>query len=310
MYATFDCTVSIVDEKRRSAISKELYQRRKAEIGDTTAHIAEGGESEDEDLLGYDAVEPGLPAASSDRQKWWLDNRQPAKANVQMPNGRNGQPMVLNPNRPSNPFGKTNEPDWVTVSRASASASPSPSPSIVSGSPYGASSVRRSQSAASNASSGRRLPPPFDPSKLPAKVGQQSAISEDGPPPPPPPRRATAGMSTTNTSAEPRSQPHAQALPPRPGSSASHASQASSQANKTAATKSPPPPVAKKPAHLAGSSPVMRSTQLPARKPVAAPRLPRRPVEDAGKGDAGSVDLLDGGGDEEVGGWQTLQPSK
>lgn len=309
MYATFDCTVSIVDEKRREAISKELYERRKADIGDTTAHIADGAESEDEDLLGYDAVEPGLPAASSDRQKWWLDNRQPAKANVQMPNGRNGQPMVLNPNRPSNPFGATNEPDWVSVPRPS--ASPSPSASIVSGSPYGRTSVRRSQSAASNASSGRRLPPPFDPSKLPAKVGQHAAISEDGPPPPPPPRRATAGMSATNTSAESRGQPHSQALPPRPGSSASQASRASSQA-KTSATKSPPPPVAKKPAHLAGSSPVMRSTstQQPARKPVAGSGLPRRPVQDAGNRDAGPVDLLDSGGDEEVGGWQTLQPSK
>jgi hypothetical protein len=31
-------------------------------------------ETDDEDLLGYESVEPGLPPASSDRRKWWLDN--------------------------------------------------------------------------------------------------------------------------------------------------------------------------------------------------------------------------------------------
>ncbi len=343
MYATFDCTVSIVDEKRREAISKELYERRKADIGDTTAHITEGDDSEDEDLLGYVAVEPGLPPASSDRQKWWLDNKQPARANVNVPSGRNGQPMSLNPNRPSNPFGKTDEPDWVSVSRAS------PLSSAVSGSsPYGRSNVQRSQSTASNASSARKMPPPFDPSKLPGKVPGRMAIAEEGrgsvaedgqqqPPPPPPPRRATAGMSSSgSTSADRGSQPHAQPLPlpPRRGSSASQASQASAaqaaQAKPAAAAaKSPPPPVAKKPAHLAGSSPVLRPGQLPARKPVApqqqqqqqqqpqAPGLPRRPVAGAGAspnaGDrdaAGQVDLLGDGGGEEVGGWQTLEPSK
>lgn len=116
MLATFECRVSIVDEGRRVAISQELYARRKADMGEARAHVG-GDETEDEDLLGYEAVEPGLPPASSDRHKWWLDKQQPARAQVAAPSGRDGGAMALNPNRPSNPFGASKEPDWVSVAR-------------------------------------------------------------------------------------------------------------------------------------------------------------------------------------------------
>ncbi|PHH87868.1 hypothetical protein CDD83_8295 [Cordyceps sp. RAO-2017] len=115
VYATFECKVSIINEARRESISQGLYERRKAEVGDATAQVSDGQETEDEDLIGYDAIEPGLPPASSDRQKWWLENRQPARAQVAAPNGRDGQAMALNPNRPSNPFGLSDEPDWLAL---------------------------------------------------------------------------------------------------------------------------------------------------------------------------------------------------
>lgn len=87
--------MSVVDEQLRESISKELYQRRKADVGDATAHLGTGEDSDDEDLIGYDSIEPGLPPASSDRQKWWLDNKQPARAAVPVPKPRNGQTIGL-----------------------------------------------------------------------------------------------------------------------------------------------------------------------------------------------------------------------
>ena len=73
VYATFQCQVSKVDEKKKEKLSQEMYRQRRAQVGDVRA----GGtmdDSEDEDLIGYDSIEPGLPPASSDRRKWWLDN--------------------------------------------------------------------------------------------------------------------------------------------------------------------------------------------------------------------------------------------
>lgn len=268
MYGTFDCTVSIVDERRRETISAELYERRKADLGGD-AVIADL-DTEDEDLIGFDPLEPGLPAASSDRQKWWLDNKQTARAHIPVPSGRNGQPMSLNPHRPSNPFPATDEPDWVSVSRGSPGAA-----SSLSSSPYEKvpMPMPRTMSMASNASSSaaaagvrRQVPPPFDPSKLPAQVGrlsvaddQVSTRSTDSerqqPPPPPPPRRRAVGQQQQQHEQQP-------ATPTRPESSASQ--QSAGGGNK--------PPIARKPAHLAGSSPVAARSPATQQQPPLPPR--------------------------------------
>lgn len=73
VYATFVCTISIIDEKRKEQLGNKLYQQRRGSVGDPTANEG-GNESSDEDLIGYESIEPGLPPASSDRRKWWLDN--------------------------------------------------------------------------------------------------------------------------------------------------------------------------------------------------------------------------------------------
>jgi len=114
VYATFQCLVSKVDEKKKDQLSQELYERRKEVVGDTRASAEAGLEdTDDEDLLGYESVEPGLPPASSDRRKWWLDNGLPAQARVQPPT----RDHFPNPKRPSNPFTPSPEPDWVEVKR-------------------------------------------------------------------------------------------------------------------------------------------------------------------------------------------------
>ena len=71
VYATFQCTVSVVDEKRKEQINHELYNKRRATMGNASNKAADL--SDEEDLLDYEAIEPGLPPASTDKRKWWLD---------------------------------------------------------------------------------------------------------------------------------------------------------------------------------------------------------------------------------------------
>ncbi|KAF6840029.1 SacI domain and endonuclease/exonuclease/phosphatase [Colletotrichum plurivorum] len=253
VHAIFQCNVNIVDEALRDQISHDLYQRRKAEVGDSAINL-ESEETDDEDLIGYEAIEPGLPPASSDRQKWWLENKQQARADIKQPRAPEGHTTILNPNRPPNPFTPTTEPDWVNVPRSRLSSF-----SSVSTSPYEhvyASSGDLSSSATSTTT--RRLPPPYDPSALPAKVGrlnikdEKSSQRGETPPPPPPPRRGTGASAGPQQAPLTMNQPplipsnKSQGLPPsvpRPSSAISQSSQQSKG--------KPAPPVAKKPAHLA-----------------------------------------------------------
>jgi hypothetical protein len=79
VYATFECTVNVIDEAVKDKLTRELYNKRRYEAGsgtmvsspkETPVHVHD----DDNDLLEYDSIAPGLPAASSDRRKWWLDN--------------------------------------------------------------------------------------------------------------------------------------------------------------------------------------------------------------------------------------------
>ena len=72
VYATFQCTINKVDESTRKHLSEEIYAKRRLDINDTSANSKE--DIDEEDLLGFDPIAPGLPPASSDRRKWWLDN--------------------------------------------------------------------------------------------------------------------------------------------------------------------------------------------------------------------------------------------
>lgn len=72
VFATFVCTINVINEQLRSAMSKEIYDRRRGVVGSSATRAA--SESDEDDLLGYDAIEPGLPPASGQERKWWLDN--------------------------------------------------------------------------------------------------------------------------------------------------------------------------------------------------------------------------------------------
>ncbi|KAL8760237.1 MAG: hypothetical protein Q9184_003394 [Pyrenodesmia sp. 2 TL-2023] len=123
---TDEYDTSNVDEQRKEALSRALYEKRKHDLANPSAN----GEKTDEDLAGHNSIAAGLPPISSDRRKWWLDNGAaknqwtierwarltsipglPARSHMRPPQNN----MVLNPRRPSNPFSTTDEPDWVMV---------------------------------------------------------------------------------------------------------------------------------------------------------------------------------------------------
>lgn len=239
VYATFQCTVSIVDEARRELLSRQIYEKRQLDIGNTSASNPHD-DSDDEDLIGYDSIEPGLPPASSDKRKWWLDGGQPARSAIKPP--QDG--LIPNPSRPSNPYSITDEPDWVTVprppaprgSRKNTTSQPPPNP-------------RPSTAGATNGT--RKLPPPFTSSvSEPTRNISQTSLRDDIPTPRP-------------------------AFPTRPNERRLSTSTTTSSSSKKA-----PPPVAKKPVHLTASPSLTQSPTLstisatPVRKaiPAQAPR--------------------------------------
>jgi hypothetical protein len=288
VYATFECTASIVNEPLRDKISREVYVRRKAEVGEGTAN-ATTEETDDEDLMGYDAIEPGLPPASSDRQKWWLENGKMARSTMTAPKAiDSSQETILNPKRPHNPFSPTEEPDWVSIPSRSRLSSFS----SMSTSPYEHINHSTILPTPTSNLSQRKLPPPYDPSALPAKVGRLTLDRDKNPgradtPPAPPPRRQTG----TPNQAVARTQPMPVAEIERPQRKAvakpdptqRHAWTAS-QASQPSAKNKVPPPVAKKPTHLAVASPTLASPNVPTSEPQSAlnggaetkPPLPRR----------------------------------
>jgi len=177
-------------------------------VGNTVASARDDG-TDDEDIIGYDPIEPSLPPASSDRRKWWLDNSQPARSTVKATQ----RGAVPNPNRPSNPFVPTDEPDWVTVSK------PGRMESYLSTASSVASTATEPRG---RVSTPRKLPPPLEPPNSLSDNARATSVTKDisvGQPPP--------------------------SLPAR------HLSDASSQASSV--SKKTPPPVAKKPVHLLAS---------------------------------------------------------
>ncbi|ETS87634.1 hypothetical protein PFICI_01462 [Pestalotiopsis fici W106-1] len=256
VYATFQCMVSIIDENLRENISHGLYQRRKAELGQGGS-VLNIDESDEEDLIGYDAIEPGLPPASSDRQRWWLEHGKMAQSSVSPPKSTNGSStVILNPNRTSNPFTPTDEPDWVSVPRASSRLG---SFSSMSSSPYEHINHSTLLSTSASSTTPRKLPPPLEA----AKVGRLNLMDEapagqnyrrDDTPPPPPPRRQTGQTGTSAAQAMPKPIP-TNSRKPVPAPPPARRPSVTSQASGTSAKSKAPPPVAKKPAHLASLSP-------------------------------------------------------
>jgi hypothetical protein len=104
VYATFRAQVVIIDDKAKEQLSASLYEKRRAEVGDSNylVNLIDLNET----MLAH-----GLHLPSSDTRKWWIAGGQSVKANVTPP----GPNYVINPDKAANPFTKPalQQPDFV-----------------------------------------------------------------------------------------------------------------------------------------------------------------------------------------------------
>ena len=68
VYATFGCTVEMIDENVKIDMMKHIYGRRRFEIGS----VINGEDFDDEEAMDFETTGAGLLPASTNRQKWWL----------------------------------------------------------------------------------------------------------------------------------------------------------------------------------------------------------------------------------------------
>jgi hypothetical protein len=212
VWGLFDCTVSVVAQAKKDQISSQLYAKRRAAVGSHPA--GEDIVSDDESLIGHEEAEPGLPPASSDKRKWWLENGMPARSTVQPPSGHG-----LNPTRPANPFRTaTGEPEWIKID-APTNATKSSLVDI-----HGVEQDRASLDTTRGIPSRRAVPPPQPPRATPQSDGSYEPYSDDPnrvlkqtlrKPAPPKPNKPTLLRSESQQSAAPPS-PRNVPTPPEP----------------------------------------------------------------------------------------------
>ncbi|KAJ5157574.1 Inositol-1-4-5-trisphosphate 5-phosphatase 1 [Penicillium canariense] len=109
IFAKFDCMIDVVDQGLKDSLRRFLYEEKQRDALSDSVNLLD---LDDEEYAPQLSIVPGLPPASSDRSKWWLDNGVPVKAAVQPPKAG----LVANPQRKSNPFSMDGEPDWVPSS--------------------------------------------------------------------------------------------------------------------------------------------------------------------------------------------------
>lgn len=307
VWGTFHCTVSVVDSNRKDQISSGLYLKRRAIVGDHTANTRTE-DSEDDELNGYEAIEPGLPPASSDKRKWWLDGGAPARSTVKPP----GNGFVLNQTRPSNPFAPSPEPDWVNVNKPSAP-------------PSRRASWQTDKSTPSQdykAQQPRKVPPPYKSGNTATDPPQKNLDGTTDMPPPalrqtlrkPAPPKPTKPTLLRSGSSQSATSPKPAPPPPEP--------RRVNNASSTAANNMPFPPP---PRRSTAASRVAQEAlpPQPPRNTLATPQGPRAmtlrktvpPPGAAGADDGPPLPprrqtgaLMNEAGEQELKGWQPLKP--
>ncbi|KAJ5919019.1 hypothetical protein N7466_009962 [Penicillium verhagenii] len=125
VWATFDGVIDVVDHGLKDDLRRMLYEEKQRDALSDSIHLLD---LDEDDSPPQGPIAPGLPPASSDRSRWWLDNGAPGKATIQPP----GEGLVANFQRRSNPFSIDSEPDWVPTSgltrKSTIDRKPAPAP--------------------------------------------------------------------------------------------------------------------------------------------------------------------------------------
>jgi hypothetical protein len=113
VWALFSCNINIVDDHLKGNIRSIIYAKEMGDAPEISARSNNQAKMHKRESAGLDFLTLNLPPASSDDQRWWLDNGTPVKSIVRPPS--NG--WLLNMNRESNPFCSSNATDWVPARR-------------------------------------------------------------------------------------------------------------------------------------------------------------------------------------------------
>ncbi|KAK7903796.1 Inositol-1,4,5-trisphosphate 5-phosphatase 1 [Exophiala xenobiotica] len=285
VYAVFEMGILVVDEQKKDDLTRRLYSKRAKEMkakgagagaGDSTEGLSVSdtldGSDEDEmeSLSGYASIQEGLPPASSDKRKWWLDGNKTARSTLRAP--QDG--MMLNKDRPANPWkekeGEGGDDDWVKVERPQ--QKPTPPPSRGTG-------------------TRRMVPPPWEggrvassSSSLGGATKQLEVEKTRRPPALPPPTPTRRGVSATRSRAATSSATSSPARSATSGRDSPQIQIPMRSSSTATATKKQPPAKPVKPSILTTSSsqtavPRVRVSPLPAPVPVL-PRLASRSRQD------------------------------
>ncbi|CEN60126.1 hypothetical protein ASPCAL02567 [Aspergillus calidoustus] len=112
VWASFKCTISVVDEIQKETLRQDLYAQQWG-----AAHVLEAPtqpvriNNGSGDLISIEPIATGLPPPSSDQRKWWLDNGAPVKSSIRPPT----KDYTLDVHRTSNPFSARESPNWVSI---------------------------------------------------------------------------------------------------------------------------------------------------------------------------------------------------
>lgn len=72
VWATFDGIIDVVDQGSKDHLRRVLYEEKQRDCLPDSIHLLD---LDDDDSLPQEgSIAPGLPPASSDRSRWWLDN--------------------------------------------------------------------------------------------------------------------------------------------------------------------------------------------------------------------------------------------
>ena len=258
VYSTFEMGVRVIDEPKKDELTKKLYRRRAKEVKPRADEDSEGEleeESDIEEMTGYQSIQEGLPPASSDRRKWWLDGDKSASSRIIPPKPG----MKLNANRPGNPWrdGVDETDDWIHVERPSVGSAGAESMQTQ--------SPKQKPEPPPSRGARRMVPPPWEGERMASQNTVSTMKNLDSTndtstvPPPPPSRIVTNGQGRSSSS--------------------------TSIASVNSFSKKPPPPKPVKPSALTGTTSKPNSPL-----PPPAPPLPQRT---ASISEAPSIAMID-----------------
>ncbi|KIW80466.1 hypothetical protein Z517_07082 [Fonsecaea pedrosoi CBS 271.37] len=276
VYAIFDVGIRVVDKEKKDTLTKKLYSKRakemKSKAGDSTEGL-DDLETDDEtdsvmeSLMGYESIQEGLPPASSDKRKWWLDGNRAARSTIRPPK----EGMMLSGNREGNPWREGGEDDWVEVERP---------PIMDNNNKQGNRLGNRRPEPPPPRTVKRMVPPPWEGERATTPSTAAAEMKALRRPTPPTPRGAS---TSRNRASSATTSPIRSAM-----SSASDLANIPARSSSAAGfPKKRPPPKPTKPSTLTTSSSQVAVPQL---SPLPAPVMPRlasvsRPDGPAAPGD-------------------------